>query len=133
MVSEFRTGAVQAIFRQFFDNYSIVTEGVVIESSVKKVSGRLTGGYHYYYNVKYSYEVHGVTYISKYVRNGSFGSYAFETVNNYPVGKSVKVFVDSTNPTHSVLEVNNGELSVYSTDALLLGVLAISLILAVVI
>lgn len=63
-------------------------------------------------NVRYSYQVDGVTYTGSLIRfadtTGSMESLQAELIAPYPVGKEVDVFYDPKNCTTAVLEPGGG-------------------------
>lgn len=90
-----------------------VTNGKVVESKVKKERGveDEDGDANYFYtvNVDYEYEVGGLLYKNKKLSFGSHPSYnkqarAQEHLAQYPLGATVNVYYDPTNPQEAVLE-----------------------------
>lgn len=83
------------------------TQGRVLKSRVEVSGGEVASVSPY---VLYEYEVHGQMYQSvqiqagdRFMRSGSSRD-AYETVDKYPVGATVTVYYDPSNPAEAALE-----------------------------
>ena len=98
---------VMAMFTNF-DTYK-TTSGMIVSSSVVYKSG-LGGSWHF--EIQYKYMVSGEEFTSDKVHflntgEGLSDGYAKSYVEKYPVGKTVTVYFNPTNPAKSVLEPEN--------------------------
>lgn len=94
------------LYRQVRSTTFPSTSGVIISSEVKHQRGS-KGGTTYGVNISYSYEVAGRRYEGNTFRYTTFSSSnsrnAYQTVRNYPPGKTVKVYYNPENPEDSLL------------------------------
>lgn len=83
------------------------TQGRVLKSRVEVSGGEVTSVSPY---VLYEYEVHGQIYQSVQIQAGdrfirsATSRDAYETVDRYPVGATVTVYYDPSNPAEAALE-----------------------------
>jgi len=103
--------------------------GEVISSRV--VEGRDSDGDRSYHaEVKYVYDHNGVRRTGDRVRRARFSasqrSWVMGTVEKYPVGKNVAVFVSPQDPSLAVLEVGSG-----SVERIIFGLGAVLILIAI--